>query len=201
MGSTVSPPGPNAVHLCIDVQNLFAPGGPWATPWMEKALPSIIRLVAHAPDRTVFTRFIPPAKVSEARGMWRHYYEKWENITRDRLNPEVLDLVPVLRKFVPPASVIDRMVYSGFGGGKLLAFLAEHHVDTLIVSGGETDVCVLSTVLSAVDLGYRTILVEGALCSSSDESHDAIIGLYRQRFDIQVGVAKLEEVLDLWKPE
>ena len=101
----------------------------------------------------------------------------------------------------PPASVIDRMVHSAFGGGRLLEFLAGHHVDTLIVSGGETDVCVLSTVLSAIDLGYRIILVEDALCSSSDESHDAILGLYQQRFDIQVGVANLEQILGLWKPD
>jgi nicotinamidase-related amidase len=77
---------------------------------------------------------------------------------------------------------------------------AKHRAETLIISGGETDVCVLSTVLSAVDLGYRIILVEGALCSSSDESHDAILGLYRQRFDIQIGVADVEHILGLWKP-
>lgn len=200
MGSTLSAPGPNAVHLCVDVQNLFAPGGPWATPWMEKALTSIVRLAAHAPERTVFTRFIPPAQASDARGMWREYYRKWQNVTRDRLDPEVLDLVPDLRKFAPPASVIDRMVYSAFAGGRLVEFLSEHHVDTLIVSGGETDVCVLSTVLAAIDLGYRIILVEGALCSSSDESHDAILNLYRRRFDIHVEVANVEQILGLWVP-
>lgn len=200
MGSAQTPPGPNAVHLCIDMQNLFAPGGPWATPWMEKALPNIKGLAAHAPERTVFTRFIPPANASEANGMWRTYYRKWSTVTRDRLNPDLMELVPELGGFVPPASVIDRMVYSAFGGGRLLGFLTKHHVDTLIISGGETDVCVLSTVLSAVDLGYRVILVEGALCSSSDESHAAILGLYRQRFDIQVSVANVEHILGLWKP-
>jgi nicotinamidase-related amidase len=92
------------------------------------------------------------------------------------------------------------MVYSGFGGGRLLDFLSTHHVDTLIVSGGETDVCVLSTVMSAMDLGYRLILIEDALCSSSDESHDATLSLYRNRFDIQISVATLDELLSLWKP-
>ena len=155
------------------MQNLFAPGGPWATPWMEEALSSIKRLAAHAPERIVFTRFIPPANASEANGMWRAYYRKWSAVTRDGLNPDLMELVPELRGFVPPARVIDRMVYSAFGGGRLLGFLTKHHVDTLIISGGETDVCVLSTVLSAVDLGYRVILVEGALCGSSDDKVSA----------------------------
>ena len=97
------------MHLCVDMQNLFAPGGPWPTPWMEKALPSIARLTAHSPERTVFTRFIPPASVSDAGGMWREYYKKWDNVTRDRLRPDVLELVPELREFVPPGTVIDRM--------------------------------------------------------------------------------------------
>jgi hypothetical protein len=35
--------------------------------------------------------------------------------------------------------VSDRMVYSVFGGGGPLDFLTGHHVDTLIVSGGEID--------------------------------------------------------------
>lgn len=54
-------------------------------------------------------------------------------------------------------------------------------------------------MLSAIDLGYRIILAQDALCSASDESHDA--GLYCQRFDIQVGVAGLEQVLGLWQSE
>ena len=71
MGSSLSPPGPNAVHLCVDMQNLFTSRGPWPTPRMEKALPSVARLAAHSPERTVFTRFIPPASASGAGGMWR----------------------------------------------------------------------------------------------------------------------------------
>lgn len=166
---------------------------------MVRTIPLIARLVAHAPGRTVFTRFIPAADANDAPGMWSKYYRKWAGITRDRINPKLLQLVPELCNFVPPASVIDRTVYSAFGGDRLHPFLTEHHVDTLIVSGGETDICVLSTVLSAIDIGYRIILVERALCSSSDENHHAVLSLYRKRFDIQVSVADLEDILALWK--
>ena len=47
--------------------------------------------------------------------------------------------------------------------------------DTLVISGAETDVCVLATVMVAVDAGYRVILAKDALCSVSDESHDAML--------------------------
>jgi nicotinamidase-related amidase len=103
MGSAISRPGPNAIHLCVDMQNLFAPDGPWPTPWMPKVLPSIVQLAAHSPERAVFTRFIPPARASDAHGMWGEYYRKWDRVTCDPLSPEALELVPDLRRFVPPA--------------------------------------------------------------------------------------------------
>lgn len=198
MGQLLSPPGPHAVHLCIDMQRLFAPGAPWATPWMERALPAAIRLTAHAPQRTVFTRFIPVRNKSEARGVWKAYYEKWECVTRDKVDPALLELVPALARFVPPAAVIDRQAYCAFANGKLQAYLDGHQVDTLVVSGGETDVCVLATVLAAVDFGYRVILAEDALCSSSNESHDALIELYTKRFSLQIEVALVDRILASW---
>jgi nicotinamidase-related amidase len=198
MGQLLSPPGLRAVHLCIDMQGLFAPGAPWATPWMERALPQMLALVAHAPHRTIFTRFIPVRNKAEARGVWKAYYDKWECVTRDRIDPVLLELIPALARFVSPAAVIDRQTYCAFANGRLQAFLDQHQVDTLIVSGGETDVCVLATVLAAVDIGYRVILAEDALCSSSDESHDALINLFTKRFSLQIEVAPVASILASW---
>ena len=42
-----------AVHLSIDMQNIFAPGGIWETPWMERVLPLIVEITARHPARTV----------------------------------------------------------------------------------------------------------------------------------------------------
>jgi hypothetical protein len=30
----------NAVHLCVDMQLIFANGAIWETPWMERVLPT-----------------------------------------------------------------------------------------------------------------------------------------------------------------
>ena len=40
---------------------------------------------------------------------------------------------------------------------KLAEHLRQREAEALIVSGSETDVCVLATVLDAVDIGYRII--------------------------------------------
>jgi nicotinamidase-related amidase len=199
MGRLLTPIGANAAHLCIDMQRLFEPGAPWSTPWMPRVLPEITGLVRHAPVRTLFTRFIPPRSKDEARGAWKAYYEKWHCVTREEAADGLLDLVPSLAAYLPPAHLIDRQTYSAFGNGRLQSFLGEHGVDTLIVSGGETDVCVLASVLAAVDLGYRVIVAEDALCSASDESHDAMIDLYTRRFSLQIEAAPVDNILAAWR--
>jgi nicotinamidase-related amidase len=199
MGNLKAPIGPDTVHVCLDMQRLFGPSGPWATPWMIKVLPTVVELVERAPSRTVFTRFIPPQTPDQAHGMWRPYFQKWSAITRDRIDIALLGLMPELEKFVPPARMFDKPVYSAFATGELHGELRRARINTLIITGAETDVCVLSTILAAIDLGYRIIVVKNALCSSADESHDALIGLYARRFDLQVELADADELLETWK--
>ena len=42
--------------------------------------------------------------------------------------------------------------------------------------------CVLATVLDAVDIGYRVIVVREAVCSPPDEGHDMLMRLYHTRY-------------------
>jgi len=51
-------------------------------------------------------------------------------------------------------------------------------IKTLIVSGGETDVCVLATVMATVVFGFRVILPVDALCSARNGTHDTLIKPY-----------------------
>jgi nicotinamidase-related amidase len=194
-------PVANAVHLCIDMQNIFAHGGIWQTPWMERVLPAIVDISARYTARTVFTRFITPLAAEDRPGRWRRYFTKWKCATRSQLPADQLELVPSLRRFAPPAAVIDKTGYSAFSESALASFLREKSVSTLIVTGAETDVCVLSTVLDAVDLGLRVVIVEDALCSSFDEGHDALMTLYRNRFAEQIELIRLEELTLLWCDE
>jgi nicotinamidase-related amidase len=186
------------VHLCIDMQRIFAPGGPWAAPWMERVLPVVTEIAGRFPARTIFTRFITPQQPEAMPGMWQRYYRRWRETTRDRIDPSLLDLVPSLARLAPPATVIDKTRYSAFAEPQLLQHLRERGADGLIVTGSETDVCVLGTVLGAVDLGYRVIVVRDAICSSSDEGHDALLRVYHRRYSEQIETADAEEVLRRW---
>jgi nicotinamidase-related amidase len=186
------------VHLCVDMQRIFSTEGPWPTPWMERVLPTITRIAERFPERTVFTRFITPEIPEQATGMWRHYYERWRQTTREHLDPRLLELMPPLARLTPPAPVFNKPVYSAFAGHRLHEHLQERGADALVITGSETDVCVLATVLGAVDHGYRVIIVTDAVCSSSDEGHDSLLKLYHERYSQQIETADSETILSLW---
>lgn len=50
-------PGKDTVHLCVDMQRMFAESCP---------------IESVHPEQTLFTRFIPAAKPGHGVGMWRH---------------------------------------------------------------------------------------------------------------------------------
>ena len=197
-GLIYGPLGDRCVHLCVDMQRLFAEPSEWATPWITRVLPRIVSLVERKAGQTIFTRFIPASRPGQGAGTWKRYYERWASMTIENLGPGMIELLPQLSPFCPPAEVIDKHVYSPWPEGRLQAVLADRQVDTLIVTGGETDVCVLATVLGAIDIGYRVVLITDALCSSSDATHDALMTVYHQRFAQQVETVEMETVLSAW---
>lgn len=192
--------GASARHLCLDMQRLFADGTPWETPWMARVLPRVVALAEAHAAATVFTRFVTPARPEAAGGAWRRYYTRWAEMTASRLDPSLLLLVPELARLAPPARVLDKTVYSPWFDSRLHALLRREAVDTVVITGTETEVCVAAAVLGAVDLGYRVIVVADAVCSSADATHDAMIDIYHQRFGLQIEVADTETVLANWSP-
>ena len=192
------PLGAGTVHLCMDMQNLFAEETPWHTPWMTRVLPVVARIAERHAGRTVFTRFIPPGRPEELPGTWRRFYQRWAELTLGRIDPHWLELVPPLRRLAPPATVIDKRVYSPFAEPALPQLLQQRKADALVITGAETDVCVLAAVLDAVDRGYRVVLAADAICSSSDQTHDALMTLYGNRFSEQIETADSEVILAAW---
>jgi biuret amidohydrolase len=73
--------------------------------------------------------------------------------------------------------VIDKPGYSAFPHTTLQQRLSEHGIQTLIVMGVTTEVCISSTLRSAVDLGYRCITVSDACASGDLAMHTAALAM------------------------
>jgi nicotinamidase-related amidase len=190
------PPGESAIHRCVDMQRMFAEGTEWKMPWLQRVLPNILAITSAHPEKTIFTRFIPAEKPGHGVGMWRRYYKRWASMT---IGPDMVGLVTALAAFVPPAKVFDKHVYSPWTGSDLHQQLRGGGIDMVIITGGETDACVLATMLGAIDWGFRVILVQDALCSSADETHDAMMNIYMNRFGEQVETVTTDTLLEGWQ--
>lgn len=187
--------GDTWVHLCIDMQRMFAEATEWQTPWMPKVLPEVVHLVELAPERSIFTRFIPAQSAHHVGGTWRRYYQRWPSMTLEKIDPGLLDLMPELARYVPPGRLLDKPVYSPWLRSRLHEDLLAAGIDTVVVSGAETEVCVMAAVIGAIDLGYRVVIATDAICSSADSTHDAMQEIYDSRFGMQVETATVEEIV------
>lgn len=191
---------PSAVHLCLDMQNLIGPAGPWAARWAERILPTVVSLVEHAPERCIFTRFVPPADTTELPPCWRTFYRAWPGMTAREVDPDAIELMAPLKLFTPPAAVLDKTRFSAFANAALHARLQSLAAETVIISGAESDMCVLATALAAIDHGYHVIVATDAVCSSADPGHEAALRLYRDRFSQQMQAMTTEAIRAAWRP-
>lgn len=192
--------GRHAVHASIDMQNLFAERTEWASPGVHAIAPNIARICAHAPERTVFTRFMTPARIEQAPGQWKAYYQRWQSVLASNQSDDIFDLVPELGRFVPPARVVDKYTHSAYEAPEFQQALDCLDAAVLLISGVETDVCVLATALTAIDRGLRVILIADAIASSNDEGHAAALDVIYPRFNMQVESVTVDELLAEWKP-
>jgi nicotinamidase-related amidase len=190
--------GDDTLHVVVDMQRIFAEPTPWQVHGLERLLQPIGMLAAHRPNSTVFTRFVTPRTPSEAPGEWQRYFERWRELTLDRMDPAMLEIVPELARFVPPAEVIDKRSYGGMESPGFLHGLQRRRADTLVLSGVETEVCILSIALQAIDRGWRVVVVEDAVASSAPAGHEAAMRLFTTRFGCQVEVASAATVRAAW---
>ena len=74
---------------------------------------------------------------------------------------------------------MDKRHYSAFSGTDLDIRLRERHVDTVILTGVLTDICVLHTAVDAYNLGYQIEVVEPAVASLTPENHQFALNHFK----------------------
>jgi nicotinamidase-related amidase len=191
--------GRNTLHLCIDMQMMFAFETKWASESIWYALPTIMKICDKYAPRTAFSRFICPKDLSETSGQWTRFYAEAEGMLCANMDPSMMDLLPELKRFCPPAKIVDRKVFSAMASSALRELLVEQSIDTLVISGFETDVCVLATVIAAIDLGFRIVLVRDALASSNAVGENAALDGIFSRFDQQIEVINSAALFQTWE--
>ena len=123
-------------------------------------------------DSNIFTLKVP--------GMLTLKEGDWNSAIVPQLAPRDDELV--VRKTVP----------SAFFGTALAAWLTQRGVKTLLVAGAVTSGCVRASVVDAMSLGFRPLVVEDCVGDRAIAPHDANLFDMRQKY---AAVMPLEQAL------
>jgi len=111
---------------------------------------------------------------------------------KDTWGAQVVDVLPVM----PEDSVIAKRRYSGFFQTDLDLHLRERKIESVIVTGVVTNICVRSTVNDAFFLGYDVIVPEDCVAATSERQQEA----HLYDIDTHYGtVTDLKTILSLLK--
>jgi len=91
--------------------------------------------------------------------------------------------------------VLDKPGYSAFEKTDLDAILRARDVEQLLITGVTTEVCVSSTLRTAVDRGYRCTTISDACASAFPELHAAALAMIGVEGGILGEVATSSEVI------
>jgi nicotinamidase-related amidase len=97
----------------------------------------------------------------------------------------------------PEDYLIPKFRWSAFYGTYLDLALRTRGVNTLIISGGSTDVGVASTAFAARDMDYNMVIVSDACTSPELDNHDQLM---RRIFPRMARVRTTQQVLDMLAP-
>lgn len=184
-----------ALHIVVDMQELFRSHPEWGTQALTGIIPPIQRLLTARPENACFSRFIPAQRAEQASGTWQRYYHRWHSVTLDQLDPAQVDVVHELKPWAK--RVGDKPGYSALASAEIRA--AAIAARDVILTGVETDVCVLATAIEAMEAGLRVILARDALTSSSLSCHAKALDILHDRFDEQIEVAGVDQILAAWQ--
>jgi nicotinamidase-related amidase len=175
-----------AALVVVDMQNDFVrAGAPMEVPDARATIPVIHSLATLFRARrapVIFTRFVAgpertllwnwsPQCAPPTCACWRDKRRSYADITEERLAFDVIDeLAPG-----PGDHVVDKYGYSAFHDTVLPQILKAEAIETLVVTGTVTQICVEDTVHGAFHSGYPTIVVADAVSSYDRELHAAAL--------------------------
>ncbi|BAN27531.1 N-carbamoylsarcosine amidohydrolase [Caballeronia insecticola] len=192
-GSSLAPQAPVGL-LIVDFVNGFANPEVFGGGNIPQAIENTIPLLAHArekrwpvahsrivfadddTDHNIFTMKVP--------GLLALKEQSHNSAIVPQLTPRKGELV--VRKTVP----------SAFFGTSLAAWLTQHGVRTLVIAGAVTSGCVRSSVVDAMQYGFRPFVLSDCVGDRALAPHEANLFDMAQKY---AAVMKRDEALELLK--
>ena len=97
----------------------------------------------------------------------------------------------------PGEQMVPKLRWSAFHGTDLDRSLRGRHVDTIVLTGGSTEIGVSSTAYAARDLDYNLVIVTDACTSAKNDVHEQLM---REVYPRLARVRNTIQVLEMLKP-
>ena len=183
----------NAALIVVDMQNDFVrEGAPLEVPDARRTIEphrALLRAFRSAARPVIYTKFItfpheallwewspqcrPPTKCC-----WKGHKRFYPDVGKELDCTEIIDeLAPE-----PGDHLIEKFGYGAFHGTPLADTLRALGVESLVVTGTVTQICVEETAREAFHHGFRTTLVEDAVSSFAPDLHAATLKNFAMKF-------------------
>jgi nicotinamidase-related amidase len=179
--------------VVVDMQNDFVrAGAPLEVPDARRTIPVHQELIAACrvlgvpviytkflagPERTLIWEWSPvlaPPVCCCWKGFQRHY----DDIDATRDCADIIDeLYPE-----PGDPIVDKFSYGAFHHTNLDDLLKARHVESVLVTGTVTQICVDETARESFKHGYPTTIVADAVSSYLPDLHDAVLKNFAHKF-------------------
>ena len=179
--------------LVVDMQNDFVRvGAPLEVPESRQTIPVHKTLLATGRELgipVIYTKFVAgperillwewsPQHAPPIRSCWKGVMRYYPDIDTKRDCSDVIDeLYPE-----PGDPIIEKYGYGAFHHTNLDDVLRSHHVQTVLVTGTVTQICVEETARESSKRGYPTTIVADAVSSYMPDLHAAVLRNFALKF-------------------
>jgi ureidoacrylate peracid hydrolase len=174
--------------LVIDMQNAFvAPGAPIEVPAARAIVARINRLAAELRRRGVTIVWVAHENRADGRD-WAGFFDAFVAPGRRAEAAAALAAGSKLQQLWPELEVaasdlrVGKNRYSALITGSLERTLKDKGIDTLLLAGTKTNVCVECTARDAMMLDFKVVLLSDCTAALSDEEHRATLENVIQQF-------------------
>ncbi len=174
--------------LVIDMQNAFvAEGAPMEVPAARAIVDPINRLAAELRRRGVAVIWVQHENARDGKD-WAGFYDAFMAPERRAAAAAALAAGSELQKLYQGLRVenadlrVAKNRYSALIKGNLEKDLRERGIDTLLLAGTKTNVCVECTARDAMMLDYKVVLLSDCTAALSDDEQRATLENVIQQF-------------------
>ncbi|MBA2383222.1 MAG: cysteine hydrolase [Actinobacteria bacterium] len=179
--------------VIVDMQNDFVRvGAPLEVPDARATIPAQRRLLdafRAAGHPVVFTKFVAGSKrtlmwnwspviAPPTCCCWRGFVRSYGDVRGELECTAVIDELAPL----PEEPQLEKYGYNGFHRTSLTDVLRAHGVDTVVITGTVTQICVEDTARGAFHEGFQAVVVADAVSSFDPDLHDATLRNIEMKF-------------------